>query len=377
MSSVARSDATRRAPADRTAPGGPESGKPPSAFAQVFSLVAPHMAALDRFLHEQLAAFEPEIRTMADYCIDTSGKRIRPALVFLSGWRDAEPIAAHALGADGGGRNGHVAPDLVRVAAVVELVHLATLVHDDIMDEAEVRRGRRTASREFGPTAAVLLGDALFAHALHLATQFPTTEICAAVSASTRRVCAGEIVQTLRRGSTNVTRADYQRIVDLKTAELFRVSCFLGARLAGFAPGFVEAASRFGRHLGIAYQIYDDLVDFFGEERRIGKTLGTDLASGKLTLPLLLLLEQLPSDEAAALSAEITGERPPQLARRLQQMRERGIFFRVADAVQNEIAAATSALAEWPAEPPTPLLLGLCNVLQAQVASLEPTAAPA
>ena len=102
--------------------------------------------------------------------------------------------------------------DLVRVAAVVELVHLATLVHDDIMDEADVRRNRRTAAREYGATAAVLLGDALFAHALHLATQFPTTEICAAVSESTRRVCAGEIVQTLRRGSTNVTRADYHRI---------------------------------------------------------------------------------------------------------------------------------------------------------------------
>jgi octaprenyl-diphosphate synthase len=97
-------------------------------------------------------------------------------------------------------------------------------------------------------------------------------------------------VQTLRRRSTDVTRADYQRIVDLKTAELFRVSCFLGARLAGFAPDYVEAASSFGRRLGIAYQIFDDLVDFFGEEQRIGKTLGTDLASGKLTLPLLVLL---------------------------------------------------------------------------------------
>src|SRR6185436_17515917 len=163
---------------------------------------------------------------------------------------------------------------------------------------------------------------------------FPTTEVCAAVSESTRRVCAGEIVQTLRRGSTDITRAEYQRIVDLKTAELFRVSCFLGARLAGFAPGFVEAVSRFGRHLGIAYQIYDDLVDFFGEEKRIGKTLGTDLASGKLTLPLLALIERLPPNEAKALSAEITGERTPQLALRLRQMRELAIFPVIAEAVQ-------------------------------------------
>src|SRR4051812_30890770 len=326
------------------------------AFGAVFALMAPQMTALDRFLREQLAAFEPEIRAMADYCIDTSGKRIRPALVFLSGWQGA----------------GEVRADLVRVAAVVELVHLATLVHDDIMDEADVRRSRRTASREYGPTAAVLLGDALFAHALHLATQFPTTEICAAVSESTRRVCAGEIVQTLRRGSTNVTRADYQRIIDLKTAELFRVSCFLGAKLAGSEPGYVEAASRFGRHLGNAYQIYDDLADFFGEERRIGKTLGTDLASGKLTLPLLMLIERLPAAEASALAAEITGRQPPQLSLRLRQMRELGVFDVVAASVQAEVSAAQAALREFAAEPPTPLLLGLCDVLQAQVAGLQP-----
>ena len=325
------------------------------AFAGVFAHLAPHMAELDRFLRGQLAAFEPEIRAMADYCIDTSGKRIRPALVFLSGWRSPTEIA----------------PDLVRVAAVVELVHLATLVHDDIMDEADVRRSRRTASREFGPTAAVLLGDALFAHALHLATQFPTTEICAAVSESTRRVCAGEIVQTLRRGSLNITRADYQRIIDLKTAELFRVSCFLGARLAGSEPAYVEAASRFGRHLGIAYQIYDDLVDFFGEESRIGKTLGTDLASGKLTLPLLTLFERLPAAEQAALTEEITGRAPPQPALRLRQMSELNVFAAVAAAVQAELSLGAAALAAWPGYASTPLLLGLGDVLRAQVAALR------
>lgn len=325
------------------------------AFAGVFAGLAPHMSELDRFLRGQLGAFEPEIRTMVDYCIDTSGKRIRPALVFLSGWRSASEIKT----------------DLVRVAAVVELVHLATLVHDDIMDEADVRRNRRTAAREYGPTAAVLLGDALFAHALHLATQFPTTEICAAVSESTRRVCAGEIVQTLRRRSTSITRADYQRIVDLKTAELFRVSCFLGARLAGFSSDYVEAVSRFGRHLGIAYQIYDDLVDFFGDEARIGKTLGTDLASGKLTLPLLTLLDRLAPTEAAAVKAEITGQKPPQLALRLRQMAELGVFGAVSESVQAEIAMAQAELAPFPDFPPTGLLLSLCDVLQAQVAGLQ------
>ena len=172
---------------------------------------------------------------------------------------------------------------------------------------------------------------------------------------------------------TDITRADYQRIVELKTAELFRVSCFFGARLAGSVPGYVEAASRFGQHLGAAYQIYDDLVDFFGEETRLGKTLGTDLASGKLTLPLLALMERLPSSEAATLSAEITGERPPQLALRLRQMEEFGVFSAVAKSVQAEVATAAAALSDWPEEVPTPLLLGLCDVLRAQVAGLQRT----
>jgi octaprenyl-diphosphate synthase len=330
------------------------AGKP-HAFASVFALLDPHMAALDLFLQGQLGAFEPEIRAMVNYCIDTSGKRIRPALVFLSGWRDEK-----------------VCPDLVRAAAIVELVHLATLVHDDIMDSAELRRNRRTAMREFGPSAAVLLGDALFAHALHLASGFPTTEVCAAVSESTRRVCAGEIVQSLRRRSTDLTLADYQRIIDLKTAELFRVSCYLGARLSGSEEGYIGAADRFGRHLGIAYQIYDDLADFFGREDKIGKTLGTDLASGKLTLPLFALMDRLPPFEKAELNEEIGGLRPARPELRLKQMLELGVFEAVESAVRDEVAAARASLAEWPGLAPTAHLLSLGDVLLAQVASLRP-----
>lgn len=314
------------------------------------------MEALNVFLRGQLAAFEPEIRDMADYCIDTSGKRIRPALVFLSGWQgEAVPPPA----------------DLVRVAAVVELVHLATLVHDDIMDEADLRRSRRTASKQFGPEAAVLLGDALFAHALHLASQFPTTEICHAVSDSTRKVCAGEIVQTLRRGTTNITREDYFRVIDLKTAELFRVSCFLGSRLGGFPREFVDAASAFGRHLGVAYQIYDDLADFFGQEKRIGKTLGTDLQSGKVTLPLLALMDRLAADDRALLVDEILGRTEPDLARRITQMGELGIFEAVSAEVEVELREADAKLAAFGELAPVPLLRQLCETLRYQVRNLR------
>ncbi|MDE3084805.1 MAG: polyprenyl synthetase family protein, partial [Verrucomicrobiota bacterium] len=312
------------------------------------------MQELDQFLSAQLAAFEPEIRDFAEYCLGASGKRLRPALVFFSGWRDG----------------GSVSPNLVRAAAVVEMVHLATLVHDDIMDGADVRRGRHTAFRAYGSSAAVLMGDAFFAHALHLAAQFPTVEICAIISECTRRVCAGEIMQTLRRGRTDLTLADYRRIIELKTAELFRVSCQLGGQLAGYGGDYVHAVSSFGIHLGIAYQIYDDLADFFGDERRIGKTLGTDLVGGKLTLPLLALLERLPAPERAALAAEIHGDSPPQPGRWVEQMRAHGIFAAVAEAIQADLSLASAALQPWSEQPATPRLAQLVNLLREQVRNL-------
>ena len=329
-------------------------GHLPVSFSAAFTQLKPHLRALDTLLRDQVAAFEPEIRSMADACIDTSGKRIRPALVFFSGWNSAE-----------------VNIDLVRVAAVIEMVHLATLVHDDIMDEADVRRARPTASKQFGPEAAVLLGDALFSHALHLAAQFPTTAVCSAVAESTRKVCAGEIIQTLRRGTLEISRDDYYRVIDLKTAELFRVACHLGSLLGGATPAMVDAATRFGRSLGLAYQIYDDLADFFGTELRIGKTLGTDLESGKLTLPLLELHARLDATAQAELVAEITGDRRPDLAARIRQMHELDVFSAVEMALEEELRRGEEALAPHHEVPATPLLLSLMQALRDQVAALR------
>jgi octaprenyl-diphosphate synthase len=329
----------------------------PSSFelGELFVRLQPHMRELDRFLRSQLGSFEPEIRELVEYCLDVSGKRIRPSLVFVSGWQGPDKVA----------------PALVRAAAIVEMVHLATLVHDDIMDGAALRRSRPTAARRYGSDAAVLLGDALLAQAVHLAAQFPSTEVCHIVSDATRRVCAGEIAQTLRRGDTSITLADYRRIVDLKTAELFHLSCLLGSRLAGFDDGFAAAAAAFGRRLGIAYQIYDDLADFFGEEKRIGKTLGTDLAGGKITLPLLVLLEKLPAGERAELLDEIREARPPQYGRHLAQMNDHGVFADVVSQIHEELAAAAAILTPWSQLEPALLLGRLVGLLREQVDSLQ------
>ncbi len=322
----------------------------------IFARLRPQMSALDRFMTGQIASFEPEIRDMAAYCLETSGKRLRPALVFISGWQG----------------EGVVNDALVRVAGVVEMVHLATLVHDDIMDGADIRRNRRTAARAYGGEAAVLLGDALFSQALHIAAQFPTTEVCQIVSASTRQVCSGEIMQTLRRRDMDLSLADYMKIVDLKTAELFRVSCLLGSRIAGYPEDFVAAAEKFGRHLGIAYQIYDDLVDFLGEESRIGKTLGTDLATGKLTLPLMLLFERLPAAERAEIVGNLQAGRGWGLAASVEKMRALGIAPLVAAAIGRESAAACDALRPHASQPPAALMDALCELLRQQVRQLVP-----
>lgn len=289
---------------------------------------AASLAALESMLHEQVGSFEPEVREYAAYCLGTSGKRLRPLLVFLSGWQG----------------EGKANADLVRVAAVIEMVHMATLVHDDIMDGAAVRRGQATVSERDGPSVAVLLGDALFAQAVVLSTRFPGAMVCQRVAEATRRVCSGEIIQTLGASAATPSRARYERVIDLKTAELFSVSCELGAALTEAPPEHVRAAAIFGRHLGVAYQIYDDLADFAGDPAQIGKTLGTDWKSGKFTLPIFELLDRVNDATSMELLGALGSGDPGRLGRVTGLMRELGVFEAVLGRIQDELASAREAL---------------------------------
>ena len=178
------------------------------------------------------------------------------------------------------------------LAVIVELIHLATLIHDDIIDDAERRRSQPTVNARWGNALSVLLGDSLFAHALDLSTRFDDAEVSRAIARATRDVCSGEIIQTQRRFDLHLAIEEYLRIIELKTATLFAVAAELGARLNTAPISQVEALTNFGRHLGAAYQIYDDCVDLAGCEKATGKTLGTDLRKGKMTLPMLQLLRQ-------------------------------------------------------------------------------------
>ena len=206
------------------------------------------------------------------------------------------------------------------VAVVIEMVHLATLVHDDVMDVAVLRRQQPTLAATWGNQISVLVGDCLFAHALKLAAGFPTAEICRAVSAATKTVCSGEILQTHRQRRFQCSRAEYFKVLEMKTAELFALSCELGAWLCGATPEERAALRQFGLSLGTAYQIYDDCLDLFGSEALVGKSLGTDLASGKLTLPVLVALEQAGAAERAELQKLIERWEGGNIARLIEML---------------------------------------------------------
>jgi len=174
---------------------------------------------------------------------------------------------------------------------IVELIHLATLVHDDIMDEAERRRSQPTVNARWGNSLSVLLGDVLFAHALNLATDFEDTSISRTIARTAMEVCSGEMIQTQRRFDLQLSRDDYFRIIAMKTGSLFSCAAELGAVISGAPNEIVRRLKKFGAKIGTAYQIYDDCLDLAGTEAETGKTLGTDLRKGKLTLPVLTLLE--------------------------------------------------------------------------------------
>ena len=321
-------------------------------FADVYAPVKPYLDELDVFLQLQVAELEPEIQEHVRYVFGHSGKRLRSMLVAYSGWEGPAENRADAL---------------VRLGSVIELVHLATLVHDDILDEADTRHRQETAAKKFGPAAAVLIGDVLFSHALELAAEFDTNEICRSVAQATARVCAGEIAQTYQRGEVNYSRDFYFRVIQLKTAELFEVACRLGATVAGYPVQFSEAAGLFGRHVGIAYQIFDDLVDLYADESMIGKTLGTDLSKGKFTLPLLLLLEKLPTEERDSLIARFKGGDKNVAADFTARLHDFPIFDEVVAVFEVELAKATNAVAPFVDLPPVPAMQKIAELVRAQL----------
>lgn len=236
-------------------------------------LLRADLEAVEKAIREQARAFDPAVEPYVAYLCNTSGKRIRPALVFLAG------------GATGGCAEGHL-----KIAVTLELIHVATLVHDDIIDGAEIRRQVPTANAKWGNSLSVLLGDCLFAHALKLSTEFDDQSIGRKVAVAANEVCTGEIIQTQRRFDFQLSRRDYFEIIRKKTAALFSAAMEFGALLNHQPASTVAALAEYGSLIGTAYQVYDDCLDLTGDESDAGKTLRTDLNKGKLTLPILNLI---------------------------------------------------------------------------------------
>lgn len=223
------------------------------------------------------------------------GKRLRPALLLLS---------AEAIG------EGKVRDEHLRLAVVLEMVHTATLIHDDVLDEAELRRRVPTIHAVWGPHAAILLGDYLFSQAYRLAATLPSTLACRWIGEAARRVCEGELRQVLARGSMDLDEATYLEMIRGKTAELCGAACRLGGRFAGGTKRQTRLLREFGDSLGIAFQIADDYLDLWGDDQQVGKTLGTDLKQGKWTLPVIRALQTAAPHERNKLMEALAG--PPE-----------------------------------------------------------------
>lgn len=252
--------------------------------AALYAPIASDLEEVERILARTIANTNPAVAELVHHVGHFRGKRLRPALLLLTGRACGRLTQAHPV-----------------LAAVIELIHTATLVHDDVLDGATVRRHVATVNAGWGNQKSILFGDYLFTHAFHLATTLGDIRACQIIGEATNRVCEGELRQGLQRGNLELSEAEYFDIIDAKTAELLACCCQLGALASGAGPDVVAALTRYGRNLGLAFQIADDLLDLIGDEGVTGKSLGTDLDQQKMTLPLIRVMESGP----AALTARV------------------------------------------------------------------------
>jgi octaprenyl-diphosphate synthase len=326
---------------------------PDRSWKKIVEPVEPFLHAVTRRLVEQSHNFDPQIVPYAEHALHNGGKHLRPTLVALAAGCFGQPKESH-----------------VTAAVIIEMIHLATLVHDDVMDEADIRRGNPTLAAKWGNEIAVLFGDCLFAQALKLASEFSTTEVCRAVSLATNTVCSGEILQTQQRRNFAAAKKDYFRVIEMKTGELFTLSCDLAAFLSGAQPAQRAALKEFGAAVGTAYQIYDDCVDLFGTEAEAGKSLGTDLAKGKLTWPVLLAWERASAPERVALEKMIGNWQPENFAAVNALLSQHETFGPSVAEIERHLEIARRALQVLSASPGRAGLLALTDFLAQQTATL-------
>jgi len=307
------------------------------------------LGALDSRLRATLDSDVALIRAISDYIVSAGGKRLRPVLVFLS---------AQALGAN------PLSPMVVDLAATVELIHTATLLHDDVVDESDLRRGRATANAEFGNAASVLVGDFLYSRAFQVMVGTGKIRVLELLSEATNRIAEGEVMQLMALGRLDLSEADYMQVIEAKTAKLFEAAGALGAIAAGADARTEQAMSEYSRRLGVAFQIADDVLDYRGEASALGKSLGDDLAEGKLTLPIIIALQR-GTDAGKALVRSVLSKphavEPEQFRQVMDVLESCGALDSSLARAQSEAQAAAAEIASLPDSAAKQWMLELCS----------------
>ncbi len=285
------------------------------------------LGAVDRVLRQALDSDVVLIRQVAEYIIDGGGKKLRPALLLLT---------AQSLGYRGAHHH--------TLAAVVEMIHTATLLHDDVVDESALRRGHATANASFGNAASVLVGDFLYSRAFQLMVTVDNMRVLQILSDATNVIAEGEVMQLMNSGNPEVDERRYLDVVRRKTAKLFEAATRLGAVLGNAAPATERALANYGMHLGTAFQLIDDVLDYTGDQAAIGKNLGDDLAEGKPTLPLIRALQVGMPAQVEIIRSAISSGRLADFSPVLAALRQTGALDYARARAEEESRQAASCL---------------------------------
>jgi octaprenyl-diphosphate synthase len=310
--------------------------------------VAADMQCVDRVIRARLGSDVALVRQVAEYIVAGGGKRLRPSLVLLSAGAAGYPGAA-------AGNRHH------EMAAVVEFIHTATLLHDDVVDASELRRGRRTANAEFGNAASVLVGDFLYSRAFQMMLGANSMRVMQVLADATNTIAEGEVLQLMNCRDPDVDEARYLEVIRRKTAKLFEAAARLGAVLSGVPAAMEDGLAEYGMRLGTAFQLIDDVLDYSGDATAIGKSLGDDLAEGKPTLPLIRAMACGSAAQAATVRRAIVEGGRDDFTRVLDAVSDTGALVYARDVAVREADAARRALQGLPASKYKDSLLELAS----------------
>ncbi|MEM1012990.1 MAG: polyprenyl synthetase family protein [Planctomycetota bacterium] len=326
----------------------------------IAELIGPALDRVERIFDNELRSDLPSVDALVRHVGRFRGKMLRPTLLLLTG-RAVEP-------------NGEVDESLIELAAVVEMVHMSTLVHDDVLDEAELRRKGATINHLHGNEAAVLLGDYLISHSYHLCSGVEAPPELSAnwaariIGRTTNQLCEGELLQVSHRGNLELSEETYYEIIRRKTGALTAASCLLGARFAGADDELGRAMQRYGELIGMAFQVQDDVLDLLGDVREVGKSVGVDAEKQKLTLPLIHFLANAPEEHAELLRSLLVGDQLDRAEQVRQLVRPSDSVEFARDEARRLTCEAAACLEGLDDSPAHDLLTAVCDFVVARSA---------